>query len=496
MPYVQVEDFKLGLDLRKSSLTAPNGSVRELTNCHITAGGEVEKRLGFPETTLIDPFDDENFYGPFDLTGTHGLAYLNGLIVVFGYGTAPPTLGAFIFYQSLSGGHADASGIKRVVSWDIFEGGIYVVIEPLTWTPSGAPGGEIETYKYQHYYNGSFVPTARGKTIRTYKSRVYGVLGKVLYYSALNDPTVWETIESDPPDPLTDPDGGFIDISTKDATVNSLTGMEVYYGQLALFSDFSVIIFQLDEDPAAAQLVQILRNIGAYNSEAIVGYGNGDVMFLSSSGIRSLRSKDINNSASVNDIGSPLDVLVLDGIASGKTPITLSIVNPVTGRLWITIDAQIYILSYYANTKITAWSVYDAGFTPDYVTVAEDKLLFRDANDESKLYTYGGPLGTEYDNSEAVVTLPLADANDPATFKMIQAIDATLQEEWAIELSTVPETPDLFELVATADAPTLAKRSFAATGYTTHFALRFKTTAAARAIISNAIVHYNSADTS
>src|SRR5215831_14512279 len=42
-----IVDFKEGLDVRKTPLTAPGGSLRILENAVLNQGGEIEKRLAF-----------------------------------------------------------------------------------------------------------------------------------------------------------------------------------------------------------------------------------------------------------------------------------------------------------------------------------------------------------------------------------------------------------------------------------------------------------------
>ena len=49
MPYIIIEDFRGGLDKRRMDVHAPPGSLIELTNAHITRGGEIEKRPAFIE---------------------------------------------------------------------------------------------------------------------------------------------------------------------------------------------------------------------------------------------------------------------------------------------------------------------------------------------------------------------------------------------------------------------------------------------------------------
>ena len=42
-----IKDFRLGLDARKFYLSAPSGSLTTANNCHVTQGGELEKRKAF-----------------------------------------------------------------------------------------------------------------------------------------------------------------------------------------------------------------------------------------------------------------------------------------------------------------------------------------------------------------------------------------------------------------------------------------------------------------
>ena len=78
MPYVLVEDFKSGIDTRRTSVTSVPGSlyglndagVAGLTNAHITRGGEIEKRRAFKLWTALP-------------ANTHGLAAGGGRVYVF-----------------------------------------------------------------------------------------------------------------------------------------------------------------------------------------------------------------------------------------------------------------------------------------------------------------------------------------------------------------------------------------------------------------------------
>jgi len=74
--YLLIENFNSGLDSRRMALTSKPGTLQEIINCHITRGGEIEKRKAFiPITTLP--------------AGTFGLHAANDQLLTFG---ASPTV--------------------------------------------------------------------------------------------------------------------------------------------------------------------------------------------------------------------------------------------------------------------------------------------------------------------------------------------------------------------------------------------------------------------
>ena len=69
MPYFEVQNFAAGMDLRKSAITAPAGTLRMLQNAHVTAGGEIDKRSAFSKLPNKVPANS------FSLVSMGGLLY-------------------------------------------------------------------------------------------------------------------------------------------------------------------------------------------------------------------------------------------------------------------------------------------------------------------------------------------------------------------------------------------------------------------------------------
>ncbi|UUJ74520.1 packaged DNA stabilization protein [Microcystis phage Mae-Yong1326-1] len=463
MPYIVIEDFSGGLDLRKSAVTARPTSMRTLTNCYVNAGGEIEKRKAFTTWfTAAQMVPGE----------THGIAGSSGALYTFGAGARPAALNTGVNYMRLNG----VGTIVRIRDADVFDGKLYVVAE--------TTGGVL-----QHFYDGNLVNTAPPSGIvRTYRSRMWAVAGDTLFYSALNNPADWSVSAG----------GGSINLDTQDVGTLCLRGLEAYYDLLAVMGRRGVQLWSINEDPARNQVIQSLGNAGLVGEKAYARVGDGDVLFLSDSGIRSLRARDSSNAASVIDIGSPLDDLVRAqlttdpaGVVQGFMPDIQSVVEPETGQFWMAWGSTIYVLSIVPSTRIVAWSTYTLPSPINYITPVGGRLFIRSGD---TVTLYGGQNGTAYDSSQAEVTTAMISAGTPATDKMWQSLDIACEGTWAVEVATDPAQPTVFEAVGTITGPTFGIQKIGLQNFGTHIALRLRSTSASRARLGQIILHYETGD--
>ena len=171
--YYEIANFQAGMDLRKSALTAPAGTLRLLQNAHITQGGEIEKRAAF-------------VYWCNAPAGSMGLCSVNNLVFThLADGDARPdhqptdtAIGVIHIAQP------PGDTLQAMYSYDVFNGQIYAV-----FVGQRRIGGTITTASW------SRKPTDKGTFVRTYKEKMYGVQGRNLVFSAVGDPTIWQ----DPP---------------------------------------------------------------------------------------------------------------------------------------------------------------------------------------------------------------------------------------------------------------------------------------------------------
>lgn len=116
MAYVEIKDFKNGLDTRRPAIVGEPGSLIECKNAHITRGGDVENNKSFVE----------NFTLP---AGTFGMHGGNNKLYVFGHDTAPTNLPGHIVYQQLEHPTVGATAMTALLSTENFDGKIYAIAE-------------------------------------------------------------------------------------------------------------------------------------------------------------------------------------------------------------------------------------------------------------------------------------------------------------------------------------------------------------------------------
>jgi len=470
MAYTIIEDFTAGLDLRKLSITAKPGSLRQCENAFINSGGEIEKRKTI---TFSGTVADNSI----------GLAFLNDKVVAFGKAATPTqAMPAGTTYIQIP----TAKTIARVADVANFGTGLYVITRNTD-------------NSYEHWWsaNGAAavaVTGGVGTTVKTHASKVYLGSGRNLKFSAVNAPS-----------DMTGTGSGAIDITAQDGLSASIVGMELYYSYLAVFARFAVQLWHMDPDPDLNSYVQSLGATGLTAQNAVARYGNGDLLFLSDTGIRSLRARDSSNAAVLNDIGSPVDELV-HSLRQNLTPTIsekiMAVVDPVSGQFWLIWGTTIIVLSYYPNSKVTAWSTYTFPRTIDYAVVANSRLVLRCGND---LFVYGSvapgtvpwdpnaPLGVEqvYDATKLTVELPMFDAGKPATDKLFHGIDVACQGIWDVYLNPDPLAPGAYVRNSTLTASTYSIQRIPVDLTSTHMGIKLVSQSAGYAAMARIALHYD-----
>lgn len=315
----------------------------------------------------------------------------------------------------------------------------------------------------------------------TFKSKEHITSSSLLYFSGVNQPTKWG---------FNGVGAGFINLSNNSGGNEVLTGLALYQGNLAAFARRSVQVWHIDPDPANNVQGQVISNTGAIGASSIVSFGEIDVFYLSDSGIRSLRARDASNAAVVNDVGTPVDNLILTdlaGLTDAQKAACPAIIEPIDGRYWIAIGSKIYVYSYFPNSQVAAWSTYEPGFAVSKFTTKDGRVYARSGN---TIYLYGGTSGTEYDDSTVEVILPYLDGGKPAHIKTLNGIDMTCEGYWQVYIGMDPLAVSARDLIATVNQPTFSLGRIMASGIGTHVGVRLVNNTSGYARIANLIAHF------
>ncbi len=341
---------------------------------------------------------------------------------------------------------------------------------------------------------GGFTP---GGYVMTVKDKMHSVSGSVWHHSDLNNPKEWNTftLAFDQTDNTIVVSGACFagDLSNSASGSQDLNALANYFQNIAVFAEQAIQIWFVDPNPKKLQQVQVLQNTGTIAPNSVVEFGDSDVFYLDISGIRSLKSRDSSNAAFVEDIGNAIDTLIQDEIINNENASrdAVGILSPRDGRYMLAIGTKVYVFSYYPSSKVSAWSIYEPGFTIQNWAY-EGQVLCR--GDDNKLYSLGGVNNNTYDSSTVTVQLPFLDGSKPATFKDFTGLDATVENDWSVSIATDPTDITQTEDAGIINKTTYGLQKVSINGYSTHLALKLVCSKAGSAKIGNIAVHYEQSE--
>ncbi len=181
-----------------------------------------------------------------------------------------------------------------------------------------------------------------------FRGRVYISFADNFALSANAEPTLWEK---------QNPGAGVINFNSQYGTQDTVAAFATMQGRLAVFGRQSIQLWNVDADPANFALVQALDNSGTTYPLSVQSLGDEDVLYLDSSGIRSLKARELTLNAEVNDIGTAVDLLVKTAVLNNSGTICAA-VEPSQRQYWCFINGSIFVLSKFTGSKIIAWSTY------------------------------------------------------------------------------------------------------------------------------------------
>lgn len=259
--------------------------------------------------------------------------------------TNKATLSLTTTCQTLSGGTDAVQGIGQddLFTCGLTSGGFdFNIGDIISITATNVDTG------YQTLMGGGNVSGITPTYVFTNNQQTYALNSFNVYFCGINQPTQWN-----------DPNGtgnGYVALQDFYGTKQELIAAASFQGRIAFFSRFCTQIWQVSPDPSQWQRLQVLQNTGTVAALSVQSLSDLDVLYLSDTGIRSLRSREATLNAFVDDLGSPIDTLVT--ASNGSNSGACAVVEPKTGRYWCCIAGVIYVFSRFLANQISAWSTY------------------------------------------------------------------------------------------------------------------------------------------
>jgi hypothetical protein len=215
--------------------------------------------------------------------------------------------------------------------------------------------------------------------------------------------------------------------------------------------------------------------------------------------VRSLQARDSSNSVSVSDVGSPIDSIMQEEIRTNPTGAfwnSRTMLESRTGRFWISLRTEIWVLSLFPGPQVSAWSKYTpvasngVEFEVSDLVDAAGYVCVREFEGADTIYVLGGSAQETYDLSPCSFQTPYLGFDKPASWKQYTGFDAAVDETWAVSVSYDPNNV-VWEPVATITKSTYNDQRIPMTGYSPAVSIKMESVSASKARVANIAVHYN-----
>lgn len=389
MPSITFDRFDGGMLLARPSSVAPANSLSHLFNLDVKPGGWLRGRPTWRHTS-------ENAQMK---TAWQGLESNGGFLWTFCRGdvSSPASYTTYLGVRD-NGGFITVSGKKAfVASFDHLTGTDTDypddrLIGTTRWN-GGFVGvwynhttGTMMKAMFQVVRNGASIDQVirtnitdvnmpRSGIMVTAGSRVYAASndGKSVNFCKVGDPTDWTTAGN----------AGTLPVAQHFGSGQRIYALGIYQGKLAVFTDQSMQLWNIDPDPTNMSLDRVIDGVGTRHHRSLVSL-NTDLLFLSDSGVRSITTlansefpTDVDTGLPIASAMRPVAEQVLwtgtnsDGpidsrvIALGASPFAQYWIHAKDAWSWSFVGNYFWAAwSYSRQAKLNAWAMHTTGGSP------------------------------------------------------------------------------------------------------------------------------------
>lgn len=278
------------------------------------------------------------------------------------------------------------------------------------------------TFIRHHYLDGSatIVTNApQSKSITKAASRIFAAYGQTVKYCAAGAARDWTTAS----------DAGFLPVQLQQDTGDECVAVGTFQKKLCVFFASSLQTWDVAVDPSANQIDQRLYSVGTLAPLTQAQFGN-DLAFLSPFGFRSVAVRSTTDQVDDNDLGVPIDSLVIpDALVTenlGPTAIDpLGVWIHELGQYWCIFDqgsaSKAWVFSYSKSSKLGCWSEYTFPIRITDICALNGKVYMRTA---SSLYEFDADQYTDDGiGIDVEVQMAFQDAKLPGVSKQFTGCD-------------------------------------------------------------------------
>lgn len=413
MPTIHFNKFDLGIDLRKGASVSDANRLREMKNGYVTTGLATQKRPGLTKVADLEP-------------GTKGLFAAFGKLHTF-YGAGTITHANTLFQANRVAPPSGSTVVADVPFADVFNAFIYCAVQ--------YADGQVR----HHYLDGSpatHIADANCPNTRAVlkiASKIFAVgagTGDVVRFSRTGNPRDWTTAN----------DAGFLPTGLNSRGDRSTNALGIYQNKMVALSRDGAQVWQVDPDPTAMRLEDIVENVGTSFPRTVANVA-GDLYFLSDYGFRSITTLQLTNNLADVDVGSPIDSLVRPELkVPGVNPKSFYFYG--TGQYVCAIGNRLFVYSISRTSKIAAWSQYFLSQPVDAFAELGQELYIRSGDSVYKLDEAASTDdGTLY---EVLIQLPYMDLQRPGNLKRIYGADVVVDGRCEFSVGFDVRDPDAF----------------------------------------------------
>ena len=355
MPTMSFQDFRVGIDRRKSQQIVDQRGLYDCKNAFVNSGYAIKKRSGLDKITAsqldagskgLFEFDEKLYVVEHTTNATQTLSG-------YGAGGSYP-INTNLYTLALPDPDDGSNTVLKVWQFLVFNNNLYVVVE--------YADGVI-----RHHYGtvaqmiaGTSVAVTdpdcpNGKSAVVHDSKIYAIEPDnnnpaYVKYSATEAPANWSKVK-DASGPLGIPAG--LEAMGNEHAV----AVTSYRGFLAVFMQNSIQLWKTNPNPSLIELDTTVDNafLEYHNS---IGPISEDIFYLNSSGVHSVTQKLYTDTMATSDVGSPIADLVKTSITNNPTLEPKALFFPGENQYILALGTDMFIFTHSSKAELNAWTRY------------------------------------------------------------------------------------------------------------------------------------------